>query len=89
MIERKTVIANALGLHARAAAVFVHLATTFESEILVTCRDLEVDGKSIMGVMMLTAPRGEEVRIRARGLDAEVAVEKLAALVGERFGEEK
>ena len=81
MPEKKAVIQNKLGLHARAAALFVQLSTTFESEIHVTCRDIEVDGKSIMGVMMLAAGQGAELLVRATGRDADEAVEKLVHLL--------
>lgn len=89
MPERRVVICNQLGLHARAAAAFVRLATGFESEIFVSCRNSEVDGKSIMGVMMLAAGKGMELRIRAEGTDAEAALEELGALVANRFGEKQ
>ena len=88
MPEKKVTVTNKLGLHARAAAAFVQLSTQFESEILVSHRNIEVDGKSIMGVMMLAAPSGSELTIRAEGGDAHAAVERLAALVESRFGEE-
>ncbi|UCF20497.1 MAG: HPr family phosphocarrier protein [Gemmatimonadota bacterium] len=81
-------IANAYGLHARPAAEFVKLASKFEAEVLVSKDALEVNGKSIMGVMMLAAEKGTEIRIRARGVDAERAVLALAALVTDGFGEE-
>jgi len=87
--EKQATVCNELGLHARAAAVFVRLSTLFESEIFVSCRDVEVDGKSIMGVMMLTAGKGTELTIRAEGPDAEKALKELCALVANRFGEEK
>ncbi len=85
----KTVqVANVYGLHARPAAEFVKLATKFQSEILVNKDGLEVNGKSIMGVMMLAAERGSTIEIRARGADAQDAVEALVALVADGFGEE-
>ncbi len=85
----KTVqVANVYGLHARPAAEFVKLATKFQSEILVNKDGLEVNGKSIMGVMMLAAERGSTIEIRARGVDAQDAVEALVALVADGFGEE-
>lgn len=82
-------ICNQLGLHARAAASFVRLSTTFDSDIYVSSQGIEVDGKSIMGVMMLAARMGAQIRIRAEGRDSETAVAKLAELVANRFGEEK
>ncbi len=85
----KTVtVANVYGLHARPAAEFVKLANKYEAEILVSKDGLEVNGKSIMGVMMLAAERGSKIEIRARGADAEQAVEALVALVTNCFGEE-
>ncbi len=81
-------VANVYGLHARPAAEFVKLATKFQSEILVNKDGLEVNGKSIMGVMMLAAERGSTIEIRARGVDAQDAVEALVALVANGFGEE-
>ncbi len=81
-------VANAYGLHARPAAEFVKLASTFKSEILVSKDGLEVNGKSIMGVMMLAAEKGSSLQIRAIGVDAEQAVVALCALVARGFGEE-
>ncbi len=89
MPEKTVAVSNEMGLHARAAAAFAQLSNQFSSEIFVFCRDIEVDGKSIMGVMMLAAPSGSNLTIRAEGEDAEIAVEQLAALVNNRFGEEK
>ena len=85
---RKVTIANAYGLHARPAAEFVKLACKFEAEILVTKDTLEVNGKSIMGVMMLAAEKDSEIWIRGRGPDAEQAVQALVGLVADGFGEE-
>jgi phosphocarrier protein len=81
-------VANVYGLHARPAAEFVKLAGTFESEIMVSKDGLEVNGKSIMGVMMLAAEKGSTIQIRARGTDAREAVEALVRLVTDGFGEE-
>jgi phosphocarrier protein HPr len=87
MTERQAIIVNPLGLHARPAAQLVKLANTFEAEIAL-CKDgLEVNGKSIMGVMMLAAECGSAIIIRASGRDAEQAVEALADLVAQGFGE--
>lgn len=85
---RDVTVANVYGLHARPAAEFVKLAGKFESEILVSKDGLEVNGKSIMGVMMLAAERGSTIQIRARGADAREAVEALVRLVADGFGEE-
>lgn len=81
-------ILNKYGLHARPAAEFVKLANKFQSEVWVAKDQVEVNGKSIMGVMMLAAERGSTVDIRASGGDAEQAVAALAQLVADRFGEE-
>lgn len=86
--ERTVRIANRYGLHARPAAEFVKLANRFSSEIRVRKDDLEVNGKSIMGVMMLAAEYGAEIVIRAAGEDAADAIDELALLVENRFGEE-
>jgi phosphocarrier protein HPr len=88
MIERDATIVNQLGLHARPAARIVRLANTFEAEIELSKDGVEVNGKSIMGVMMLAAECGSSILIRANGPDAEQAVAALAALVAEGFGEE-
>ena len=81
-------IVNRLGLHARPAAHFVRLAAQFKSDIYVSRDSVEVNGKSIMGVMMLTAEMGAKIEIRAEGEDAEQAVEQLAALVNRGFDED-
>ena len=87
MIERQATILNQEGLHARPAAQIVRLASTFASDIEL-CKDgMDVNGKSIMGVMMLAAECGSSILIRADGPDAEQAVEALAALVHSGFGE--
>jgi phosphocarrier protein len=85
---QNVVVANVYGLHARPAAEFVKLADKFESEILVNKGGLEVNGKSIMGVMMLAAEKGSTIEIKARGIDAREAVEALVNLVSDGFGEE-
>jgi phosphocarrier protein len=87
--QRKQVrVANRLGLHARPAAEFVKLANRFSSDILVTRDEIEVNGKSIMGMMMLAAEQGVELEIRAKGDDAGDALSALAALVERGFGED-
>jgi len=78
---------NRNGLHARPAAEIVKAASKFRSEITIRRDDLEVNGKSIMGVMMLAAEYGTTIFLRADGDDAEQAVEAIAALVASRFGE--
>jgi phosphocarrier protein HPr len=86
--ERSVRIGNRYGMHARPAAEFVKLAGTFRADILVRKDELEVNGKSIMGIMMLAAEFGSQIMIRAAGADAPAAVDALAALVERRFGEE-
>ncbi|CAN5761805.1 HPr family phosphocarrier protein [soil metagenome] len=86
-IERTVTIINQFGLHARPAAEFVKLAGTFKAEVAVVKDDLEVNGKSIMGMMMLAAECGSSITIRASGAQAEDAVASLAGLVESRFGE--
>ncbi|MBA3319102.1 MAG: HPr family phosphocarrier protein [Gemmatimonadales bacterium] len=87
MIEREAKIINQEGLHARPAAKIVRLASTFEAEIELFKDGLAVNGKSIMGVMMLAAECGSSIVIRADGHDAEQAVEAITQLVSGGFGE--
>lgn len=87
MPERTVRITNKLGLHARPAAEIVKTAARFKSEITIIRDDLEVNGKSIMGVMMLAAEYGATILIRAEGVDADAALDALAALVSAKFGE--
>lgn len=89
MIEEKVIICNKLGLHARAAAKFVGVASEFGALIEIEKDSKRVNGKSIMGVMMLAASQGSEVIIYADGDDAQSAVEKLTALVLNKFGEDE
>lgn len=88
MIERKVEVRNRHGLHARPAAEFVKIASGFESEIQVLKDELEVNGKSIMGVLMLAAEPGAELLLRAEGPDAEDAVEALSDFVRSDEGPE-
>jgi len=87
MIERTAKIVNPLGLHARPAAQVVRTAATFKAEIQLAKDGMAVNGKSIMGVMMLAAECGSEVLIRADGEDAEAAVQAIVDLVAKGFGE--
>ena len=89
MLQDTAVLANKHGLHARPAAEFVKLASRFESDVKLTKDDITVDGKSIMGVMMLAAAKGSQVTIHADGADAEQALADLEALIGNRFGEDE
>jgi len=81
-------IVNRLGLHARAAARFVHLANGFEARISVFKEGSSVDGKSILGLLTLAASKGTRLRVTAEGKDADTAVAELVKLVRNRFGEE-
>ena len=85
--EQTVAIRNKYGLHARPAAEIVKTAAKFKSDIVLIRDDLEVNGKSIMGVMMLAAEFGSTLTLRANGPDAEQAVAALADLVAARFGE--
>jgi phosphocarrier protein len=87
MLERSVQIVNKLGMHARPAAEFVKLAGRFRAEIKVEKAGLEVDGKSIMGVLMLAAEQGSQLIIRAAGADAAEALAALAELVDRGFHE--
>lgn len=89
MIERTVRICNKLGLHARAAARFVTIASEFSSNISLSRDGRSVNGKSIMGVMMLAAARGTELQLAADGNDEEQAVEALCALIENRFDEQE
>ena len=88
MTSRAVTVVNQLGLHARAAARFVHLATRFEAHIRVSRDSKVMDGKSIMGILLLTAARGTTITISADGRDEQAAVEALVKLVESGFGEE-
>jgi len=87
MQERNVTIANKLGLHARAAAKLVTMASGYSSEIDIARNDQSVNGKSIMGVMMLAASKGTELVIKTSGTDEQEAADKLVQLITEKFGE--
>ena len=87
MAERSVTIVNKHGLHARPAAEIVKLAAKYQSDIVIARDELEVNGKSIMGVMMLAAEYGSTLQLRANGPDAESALEALAGLIAAKFGE--
>lgn len=89
MQRRPMIIINKLGLHARAAAKLVHTASGFESRIDLLCKGQTADAKSIMGIMMLAASQGTDLEIVADGPDEVDAVESLATLFQERFGEDE
>ena len=88
MIEREVRIRNPLGLHARAAARFVHTASRFRSRVTVRRNEKTMDGKSILGILLLAASQGTTLRLSAEGDDETAAVDALAALVEGGFGEE-
>ena len=87
MLQKKTTIINKLGLHARAAAKFVTQASLFESDINLQRNNQNVNGKSIMGVMMLAAAKGSEVELIIDGIDEKQAMQSLLELIENRFGE--
>jgi phosphocarrier protein HPr len=87
MIEKQITIVNKLGLHARAAAKFVSLASTFKADIELSRDGRTVNGKSIMGVMMLAASRGSNVTLKADGIDETEAVARIESLILDKFGE--
>jgi len=88
MISRSVTVVNQLGMHARAAAKFVHLAARYQAHVRVARDAREMDGKSIMGILLLAAPRGSTITISAEGVDERDAVAALAALVQSGFGED-
>ncbi|HTR56446.1 MAG TPA: HPr family phosphocarrier protein [Kofleriaceae bacterium] len=89
MAEKALKIQNELGLHARAATRLVQLATKFPCEVTVAKDGHEVNGKSIMGVLMLVASKGSTITVRAKGERAAEAVAAIAALVDDKFGEDR
>ncbi len=87
MPERSVQIVNRNGLHARPAAEIVKTAARFSADVTIARDDVEVNGKSIMGVMMLAAECGSTVRLKADGADADAALEALSVLIASKFGE--
>ncbi|MFH1336555.1 MAG: HPr family phosphocarrier protein [Candidatus Zixiibacteriota bacterium] len=88
MVERKIQVINKLGLHARPSSTLAQTASKFKSEIKLQKGEVEVNAKSILGVMMLAAEVGSEILLKADGEDEEQAVETLVKLFEEKFGEE-
>ncbi len=88
-VEKSIMIQNELGLHARAATKFVQTASKFPCELTVTKDGHEVNGKSIMGVLMLVASKGTTIILKAKGERAAEAIDALAALINDKFGEGK
>lgn len=89
MLRETVTIVNKLGLHARAAAKLVRLASSFDSEIQIKRQQREVNGKSIMGVMLLAAGKGTEIELTVSGSDEVDALEELTKLIANRFGEDE
>src|SRR5213596_1400754 len=87
-IEKEIAIVNRLGLHARPASMFLRIARRYRSEIWVSQQGEEVNGKSIMRLLMLAAGQGSKLRIRCEGVDAEKAMEELEALINAKFNED-
>ena len=88
MIRRKLAIRNRLGLHARAAARFVHTASRFRSRVTAGRDGRVMDGKSILGILLLAASQGTAIEVTAEGEDEDQAMDALEALVVGGFGEE-
>jgi phosphocarrier protein HPr len=87
MVQRTVELINRLGLHARAAAKFVHVSARFTADIQVRHNDEEVNGKSILGLLLLAAPCGSRLTITAAGKDEDAAIAAVEELIRERFGE--
>jgi phosphotransferase system HPr (HPr) family protein len=87
MVSRTVELTNRLGLHARAAAKLVHVAGRFEAQVAVRFNDEEVNGKSILGLLLLAAPCGSKLEIVTQGEDEGAALDELSALIASRFGE--
>jgi len=87
VVEGTYEIINALGLHARAAAQMVKVANRFKSEVTIEAQGQRANAKSIMGVLMLAAAQGTQVKLICKGDDADACLQELATLIGDRFGE--
>ena len=88
MLKKSTIIVNKLGLHARPSAMLVTTASKFESEVFFTKDGLRVNGKSIMGVMMLAAEKGTEIIVEVDGPDEETAIEAIIKVISTGFNEQ-
>lgn len=88
MLQKEFLIINKLGLHARASALFVKTSSRFSSDIKLARDDVEVNGKSIMGIMMLAASKGSSVRLTVDGTDEADAFQTISDLIVNGFGEE-
>ncbi|MFH0899603.1 MAG: HPr family phosphocarrier protein [Pseudomonadota bacterium] len=89
MAEATLRIVNELGMHARAATKFVQLANRYQADVEVEKDEQVVNGKSIMGVLMLVASKGTSIKVRAYGDDADICISAISDLVRSRFGEER
>lgn len=89
MVERELTVTNRLGLHARAAAKLVHVAGAFSCDVYLEMGNEEVDAKSILGILLLAAAQGSTVTVRCDGADEQEAMDAIAGLIGDRFGEEE
>ena len=89
MIEKQLTIINKLGLHARASAKLVSAANRFQSQLTIKKGSQSVNGKSIMGVMMLAANQGTEINLTFEGPDEEVMAEAIISLINNKFGEQE
>ena len=87
-IEKEITIINRLGLHARPAAMFVRIASRFRSEVWVAKEGEQINGKSIMGLMMLAAGQGSKLTIKCEGPDADKVMEELEELIQNKFSED-
>jgi phosphocarrier protein HPr len=87
-IEKEVTVINRLGLHARPAAMFVRIASRYRSEVWVAKEGEQINGKSIMGLMMLAAGQGSKLLIKCEGPDADKAMEELEQLIQRKFNEE-
>jgi phosphocarrier protein len=87
-IEKEVTIINRLGLHARPAAMFVRIASRYRSEVWVSKEGEQINGKSIMGLMMLAAGQGSKLLIKCEGPDADKVIEELEELIQKKFNEE-
>ena len=88
MLQKELLIVNKLGLHARASALFVKTSSRFGSDIKLAREGVEVNGKSIMGIMMLAASKGSSVRLTVEGVDESEAFQTISELIANGFGEE-
>ncbi|MGQ9800104.1 MAG: HPr family phosphocarrier protein [Candidatus Saccharicenans sp.] len=89
MIEKKIIIKNKLGLHARAAVKFVNLANRYSSSVKIVKDSNEVDGKSILGILTLAASQGTPIKLVVNGRDENLAMKALCELINDKFGEEE